>query len=902
MTTIDEKILNIDAVICRHIESLDFSSRGAISQDILAQLRNFLEHIMLRAYANGIDIDNTYDNICKAIEFVRTRGDLKVLSRFHDYLQIVASHYTLDEENSERLMLKYYQYLVETKSLVKERYGLTILHNLNRFPLNTDKCLQEYYEKIAAKVEKYETALTGNSDKYYIQKIKPFFVNETVYYEVTFTVANDYSSKANRIIAFTKIKISEYYASKFQLVSDSIMILGKIMPITIICGWEVAIRDCEFYNFNAAVSGTQAKVPYAEQKAICSYLTRTGLSLCELVTFPKTTYDDAISSFTQNGHTSAFVDNLNRCRKIVAEKSAGQNIIRYLLYSMNNAIIKSQTDNVPNKKLSDLYLQNGSIPFDDMPFINSPLGHILKMGTIFECIPIEDRKHELLARLVRNNTETSGQLFTAIRDIESFGDVTILKDRYNEKLWVGHREHSKLEIEYGQIFINGYKDDTCSIIRYLQDLTTEGVQNYKQSVESWLSNPGSGVDSEEKKSALISMFEQTRVAIVYGSAGVGKSTLINHVAHFWSSNRKLFLAQTNPAVDNLKRRVTAAGSTFSTIAKFLTRENVRTEYVLLVIDECSTVSNNDMLRVLRKASFKVILLVGDTYQINSIRFGNWFSVIKQFIPKSAVFELKNPYRSNNKGLLTLWERVRNMDDRIHELIARQGYSAPLDASIFDSTEEDEIVLCLNYDGLYGINNINRFLQEGNPNPPVTWGIQQYKKGDPILFNESDRFAPAIYNNMKGRIVDIKTFSPEDINGYIQFDVEVPKVINGLEALGCDFTLIGNAENGNSIIRFSVNKTRSTDEDENTSSKAVIPFQIAYAVSIHKAQGLEYNSVKVVITNEVEELITHNIFYTAITRARNKLKIFWSPEVENKVLTSIKPRDINKDVNLLKKYL
>ena len=86
------------------------------------------------------------------------------------------------------------------------------------------------------------------------------------------------------------------------------------------------------------------------------------------------------------------------------------------------------------------------------------------------------------------------------------------------------------------------------------------------------------------------------------------------------------------------------------------------------------------------------------------------------------------------------------------------------------------------------------------------------------------------------------------------------------------------------------------------SLLVLPFQIAYAVSIHKAQGLEYNSVKIVITDEVEELVTHNIFYTAITRAREKLKIYWTPEVEEKVIKRIKPRDISKDVELLKNYL
>ena len=124
---VDRKILVIDKVICRHIEAIAISTRGAVSQDILAQLRNFVEHIMLRFYANGRDLDVTYPNICKGIEYVNTRGDLKVLRKFHDFLQIVASHYTLDEENSERVMLKYYEYLLRVKNLVKKEFNLDIL-------------------------------------------------------------------------------------------------------------------------------------------------------------------------------------------------------------------------------------------------------------------------------------------------------------------------------------------------------------------------------------------------------------------------------------------------------------------------------------------------------------------------------------------------------------------------------------------------------------------------------------------------------------------------------------------------------------------------------------------------------------------------------------------------------
>lgn len=115
--------------------------------------------------------------------------------------------------------------------------------------------------------------------------------------------------------------------------------------------------------------------------------------------------------------------------------------------------------------------------------------------------------------------------------------------------------------------------------------------------------------------------------------------------------------------------------------------------------------------------------------------------------------------------------------------------------------------------------------------------------------------------------------------------------------------IDSTENKHTIVRFCVYKNKTTDEDDDgNTARTIIPFQIAYAVSIHKAQGLEYSSVKIVITDEVDELITHNIFYTAITRARKDLKIYWTPEVEKKVLERIKPRNIDADVEILRTYI
>ena len=76
-------------------------------------------------------------------------------------------------------------------------------------------------------------------------------------------------------------------------------------------------------------------------------------------------------------------------------------------------------------------------------------------------------------------------------------------------------------------------------------------------------------------------------------------------------------------------------------------------------------------------------------------------------------------------------------------------------------------------------------------------------------------------------------------------------------------------------------------------------QISYAVSFHKSQGLEYDSVKIVVTDDVQDSITHNILYTAATRAKKNLKIYWSPEVEQKVLSTIKPFDVSRDINIFK---
>ena len=297
---------------------------------------------------------------------------------------------------------------------------------------------------------------------------------------------------------------------------------------------------------------------------------------------------------------------MDRCREIIQHKRSGQNILRYLLYNMNNVIIKNQYSsgfysqyyeewrNVGNSSLSYLYLSSKCRPFDNMPFNQSPSGHNPRQSALFECIPCYDRKPELFARFIRNNTVGKGQLFTDISELSNYPDYESLIKKYNDSLWDGHRPASDLILEHNQVFINDYKLDTCTVIEKLQELAETGIENYSDDFDTWYLLGDYEIDCDEKRNIISRIFSESRVGVIYGSAGVGKSTLINHVSHYLNDADKLYLTQTNPAKENLMSKIDAENTTFSTIESFKHQGTPLVKYKLLVIDECSTVSNKDI--------------------------------------------------------------------------------------------------------------------------------------------------------------------------------------------------------------------------------------------------------------------------------------------------------------------
>lgn len=915
-------IQDIDQTICENIETNKIlNDRGLLSQNILSQLRNLLEHCSLYMVLRreGLDDNVSLEEAKKTIPSIPNKisnisKEFRFIEKFHNLLQITESHYTHDKNNSERLMLKYYEYLLLLKKLCKNKFNLNILSNLYKFPLELDKNLDEYYEKILLELNKFEnfklSSNNSNKSRYYVWKIKPVFIKEEIIYEITLTNATDNVSKFSRIVAFSKTGINDNYAIKAVLNKANIFIQNKNMPILLISDMEVSIRPCEFENFAKIFIKTFSSFGSStETQRINDYITKNDCNLVDIIYFEDNQYNKFEQEISNGRIQTFFLNILNKCREACLENFKGSNVLRYLLYKMNNKVIKGQilkprhnyetgsVNNNPNHILSNLYLKYESIPFDQMPFVSSLCGHNPKISDLFECVEHKNREHEFLARFIIQNTQSNGMLYTEKEELSHFSDLQNLINKFNDLLYKTHNDRKICEWK-DKYYIQSYEKDVISILRKLKKLSQQSSDKYEKFASAWLENNVNLIDDKNKIEIIKKLFAKSKVAFIYGAAGTGKSTLANHISNLCKDKKQIFSAQTNPAIENIKSKVQNANfSNTYTIAKIVNSKQ-DFECDLLFIDECSTVSNADIVKILERVKFKFLILIGDTYQIEAIQYGTWFDISREFLPRHCQFELTVPYRTDDEDLLKFWECVRNFkrdDNAIDEFGVWGKYFLNLDEKndeIFQKNYNDEIVLCLNYDGLYGVNNINKFLQIVNKNPSFEIGNFEFKVDDPILFVDNNFFISDLHNNLKGKIIKIVDKTEEN---ELYFEVEVDKFFEDGHHFTAGLELVSK-NNSKTIIGFNVDKNINTDSDN---EQEKIPFMLAYAVSIHKSQGLEYESVKVVITREMEENITHSIFYTAITRAKKYLKIYWSPETQRHVIKNFDIKNNKIDVSILK---
>lgn len=902
-----EYIINrCDKEISESIENLarpdeDFDS---ISEQILPRLDDMCKAALIM---NSMRLGVAQPDLKLAWEQSLLNINTKYLSVFYKGLKYIENRVP-EAGQSGRLMLKYYNFLWQIRKDLKNSHGIDVLKNLEELTPPIDELDKHYYTSVASSVEKADFSKSYHSNsRYYIQKKVPFFIGTERYYEITLQLAGIYATKYNRLTVYTKEDIPTNYSIQISYANENIDLWGVESKIKIISDWMVSISPTSLNKFAKILRlPCSLNSRYGEYQALMSFLTNTGINLLDFIDLSQNEFDSMIERIYAKSKTTLFKDILVHLKQMYsesAEYTTGKNVIRYLLQNLKEETIEGVLPNAFGKCMNEnLYLASGCYPFENSPLLSDILGGKTTEGHNFRhtlnAVGYDGLEEVRPYLTLKNAIKQTGEIYFEQAAISSSDAI----DKYNAQLDLWERRNGySISVDNGFVSIDAYEKNTLFILSTLIELSHIGNSGQKELNNRFLRDNTGVIEDSLKIEAIRTAFVNSRVLLIYGAAGTGKTTLINYISNLMSGRKKLFLTKTHTAKQNLIRRIDnpGTGSEFVSIDSFNRKVNLP-DYDVIFVDECSTIDNRSMATFFSKIrSDTFIVLAGDIHQIESIEFGNWFRYAKDIIcVPSANVELLSTWRTDDQNLINLWDEVRNHGDLITEKLAIDGpFSEEIGPGIFDKADEDEVVLCLNYDGKFGLNNMNTYLQNANTSSKaVSWQEWTYKIGDPILFNESQRFS-LLYNNLKGKIVDI-----EKNDDMIRFTIDVAMLLTENDCRHTDMEYIESFEES-TRIRFCIYSNKDDETDESIRAKCIIPFQLAYAVSIHKAQGLEYNSVKIVIPQSNSEMITHGIFYTAITRAKKKLKIYWSKQIMQDIVSGFaKEVSIHKSIEIVKKKL
>ena len=888
MSNIDDSLYENAERIERYFQEVNKENREEISVDTLPIVRSFCEAVMYKVYdvENNCDLYQTQDNLRQVRKYIK--GKYKSIDDFHCQLDAGPGHKYVSKKNAESLLLKYLPSLFELRNILKKVSKIDTLKSLNNYPLDIDESLMSFYEKIYAAIINQRYKQTKRSRNLYFVRKKSFkCINGKIFYEYVMDVSDDKNNKFNTFVVYSLKNIRYTYDLRFNIIKDDIKFLDTKITINILNDYEYYIRPCCFDNLLFLLN-YEKKNPKRtnEYFNIMTIIKERNVSLYELI---------KETNFTIKNPNDYYGNFINICRNFIKNNKFGNNLIKLLLCSMRNDIIKAQIsyNKQENSKFNNLRISTGSLSFELMPYAFNPKGTITNFETLNEIIDCNDSiEYQAFYTNLTNYINEKNELFVKPKDI-GYDEVQAsrLVKLFNDKLISLNEFYADHKIVNfnGYYTIEFYYKETIKILKIIGSYLKSNVSLNKSK------NPNL---SSIQKEIIEHCFDKSHIAFVTGSAGTGKTTIIKEIIENNQQLKILCLTITNTALNNLKTNT--YNVTYLNIKNFENQIQSISDssYDIVIIDEASFVPTKSIFKILNKFINKNILIVGDTEQIESIEFGNWFKLAIEFYnDKNFIYSLSDSYRTNCTELQSIWNEVRNKhSEKLLELLSTFNMSSKLTDDVFKNNN-GEIVLCLNYDGLYGINNVNRYLQAKNPNRAYTYQENIYKINDPIIFIVNEYDYLGVYNNLNGKIIDIS-----ENESQIMFMIEIDKALYDVTSHG-ELSIV-KIEDNKTIISIAKYKDYSEQDETDISLKTKLPFQISYAMSIHKAQGLEFENVKIIITKESDEQINKNIFYTAITRAKKNLKIYWEPEVANEISNMLNNDETNKkrDLKILEKIM
>ena len=371
--------------------------------------------------------------------------------------------------------------------------------------------------------------------------------------------------------------------------------------------------------------------------------------------------------------------------------------------------------------------------------------------------------------------------------------------------------------------------------------------------------------SKEQENAILSAFTEP-IIIITGGPGTGKTTIVKAIIEMYLKLNKdnttvadyiALLAPTGKAAKRLKESTQLPSMTIHKYLGYMGGNSFtyskynKTAAKLIIVDEASMMDLPLASRLITSMQDDArIIIVGDVDQLPSVGPGQ---VLKDLIDSREIKTIrltKIHRQAENSSIIKLAHNINegilpeNILDKLNDRVFIATDNSHLSSILVDATsryisrgydiKKDLQILIPMYKGDCGINEINSKIQDlVNPLKDENEQIKHYGQ----VFRENDKVIQLVNRAEKG----IMNGDVGYIHSFIYKDLKI---------IGLRIAFDQN------IIEYSI------EELEDLS--------LAYAISVHKAQGGEFDIVIMPISSKHFVMLKRKLIYTAITRAKKIL--------------------------------
>ena len=381
--------------------------------------------------------------------------------------------------------------------------------------------------------------------------------------------------------------------------------------------------------------------------------------------------------------------------------------------------------------------------------------------------------------------------------------------------------------------------------------------------------------TQEQRNAVISAVNH-RITIITGGPGTGKTTIIRAIIEALEHDGKsvLIAAPTGRAAKRIEEAAYYQASTIHRMLKinpenrkFVHNEENPLKADAVIVDEFSMVDVFLFYSLLKAISQHTrLIIIGDKDQLPSVGPGNilrdiisggFFNIIylnRNFRQTENSLIIENAYRINggeplifkpySDDLDFVFIKVDSEARALEKVLGIMEYYK----NDYHFNSPDFQVLVPMYRGQAGIDALNQVIQERfNAQPFIVKKEKTvYKRWDKVM-QLKNNYEKEIFNGEQGIIAD--------------FDTEK-------KVLHVDFD--------GRYVEYSA-----SDLEELT---------LSYAVSVHKAQGSEYDMLVLVLLPSHAIMLNRELFYTAVTRAKKRLFIVSDENVIRRAVNNSSPSE------------